>query len=243
MRFLFLLCLLSSSIASAQTRPLGLPRFADPPELNGADPALYENGLVYNTTLACTQRSNGAAWKCISTAEETAAAISSANAAQDAMMAATYMTLGSAQSVIDTMEGRINGNSSSISGLSSRVSSLEATTATQAALQAAVASLSSQMSTVQSQMGVRRACTDFTVPSGFGIPLAGISSTISVPMTGVPARTSCDVGAPSRMPLGARPDPIVLTSGTVSMAFVSNGGLLSNVISVPSGVYRLCCDM
>lgn len=87
----------------------------------------------------------------------------------------------------------------------------------------------------------RLACTTFAVPTGFSVPLAGISSTISVPLAGVPVGTTCDTGAPSRMALGARPDPIVTAAGTVNMAFVSNGGPVAQIIAIPSGTYRLCC--
>lgn len=88
----------------------------------------------------------------------------------------------------------------------------------------------------------KRVCTTFTVPTGLSVPLTGISSVQNVPLTGVPVGAVCDTGAPTRMPLGARPDPVVTTAGTVAMAFVSNAGLLSSVISIPSGTYKVCCD-
>lgn len=126
--------------------------------------------------------------------------------------------------------------------LSGRIGTLEAqvpavqTTANNAAAAANAASVA--VAALQ-----KRTCTTFTVSAGFSVPLTGISSTINVPLAGVPVSAVCDTGAPSRMPLGARPDPIVTTAGTVSMAFVSNAGILSSVISIPSGTYRLCCDL
>lgn len=268
--------LLLSFVASAQTRPLGLPRFPNPPESNGADPVLYENGVLYNTTLACSQRSNGATWKCLTTAEEVAAA----NTAQDAAIASTYMTLTSANTVITTMQANIGTNATGISGLASRVTSLEgqatalqtavtaaqssataaassasaaqtAATAAQTASTAnatAIAALTTRVSALETTVAAlnarpRQACTTFNVASGFSVPLTGISTVISVPLAGVPVAAVCDVGAPTRMALGARPDPVVTTAGTVSMAFVSNGGLLSSIIGISSGTYSLCCTI
>lgn len=204
-RIALLLLLSMSSIASAQTRPLGMPRFADPPESNGADPVFYENGILYNTTLACTQRSNGSTWKCITTADDVANAVATANATQDAQIAATYLSQAAANASIATMNGRIDS--------------------------------------VQASAGKERACTTFQVAPGFTVPLTGVSTVINIPLTGVPVGTACDAGSASRMALGARPDPIVQTLGAVNMAFVSNGGILSSVIAIPSGTYRVCCDL
>lgn len=264
-----------SGVVYAQTRPLGLPQFANPPETNGADPVLYPNGVLYNTGLACSQRSNGSTWLCLASQADMTAAI----AAQDAVVAATYMPTATANAAIATLTGSINTNATSISSLSGRVTTLEGQTATlQTAVTAAqssassaatsaataqtaanaaqvaattnagaISALTTRVSGVETAIAAlqalpRRLCTSFTVAAGVSVPLTGISTVQNVPLTGVPTGAVCDTGAPSRMPLGARPDPVVTTAGTVAMAFVSNAGLLSSVISIPSGTYKVCCD-
>jgi len=274
MRILLCSALLVSTLATAQTRPLGLPRFPEPPELNGADAVLYENGVLYNTSLGCTQRSTGSLWRCLITAEE----VATANAAQDAFAASTYLTQAAGTSAISALQTTINSNSTALNTVTSRVTALEtqagnlqaAVTSAQSAASAAATSaataqtaantaqtaatanataitaLTSRVTALESSVAAlnalpKLACTTFAVPAGVSVPLAGISTVISVPLAGVPIGTVCDTGAPSRMPLGARPDPIVTTAGVVNMAFVSNGGLGGQAIAIPSGTYRLCC--
>jgi hypothetical protein len=236
--------------ARAQFLPVGavggvsvsLPEHQEPPEQSGANPAV-RNTLIYNSTKACLQHSDGTAWRCVATDASVGSAISAANTAQDAAMAATYMTSAAATASMQAMDGRVTVASNAVAAVSTRVTAMETTAATQAQLQSAVSGLNGQVTALQSQVGVKRSCVTFTAPSGLSIPLAGISTVSSVPLAGVPKGSSCTAGSSTRMPLGARPDPVVLTAGTISMAFVSNGGLLSAAIAIPSGDYRICCDM
>lgn len=188
------------AVAYAQTRPLGLPQFANPPESNGADPTVYPNGVLYNTGLSCSQRSNGATWLCLASQAD----VTAANSAQDSAIAATYMPTSVANAAIATMNGRIDG--------------------------------------VQASVVKERACGTATL-TGLSVSLAGISSETAISIPNVPVGTSCDSGSASFMPLGARPDAIVTVAGTVRLRFVSNGGVLSSVISIPNGTYRICCDL
>lgn len=235
-RAILLLCLFAIP-ASAQT-PLGLVQYADPPELNGAPATIYNRHILWNSGKVCVQRPVGTVWECFATQAEVAAttsalasrvttleaqvatAQSTANAAQSAATAATSAA-AAAQATANSAATASSMNASAVSALATRVTAAEA----------ALAALP------------KRACTTFTVAAGLSVPATGVSTVQSVPLAGVPVSAVCDTGAPTRMPLGARPDPVVTTAGTVSMAFVSNAGLLSSVIAIPSGTYRLCCDL
>lgn len=104
------------------------------------------------------------------------------------------------------------------------------------------ATLNGRIDMVQAMAAAKRACAT-AVLTGVSVSLAGISSETSISIPGVPVGTSCDSGSASFMPLGARPDAIVTTAGTARLRFVSNGGLLSAVIAIPNGTYRVCCDL
>lgn len=123
--------------------------------------------------------------------------------------------------------------------LAARVSALEAAYVSQSALASALATVNARIDAAQASA---RLCTTATL-SGLSIPLTGgLSSTVSVPLAGAPVGTTCSVAGNNRLPLGATGDPIVSTAGTVSVAFRGNGGLLSSLIAIPSGTYRVCCD-
>lgn len=218
MRAALLLSLCLFSVPAFAQTPLGVTQFAEPPELNGAPATTYTRHLLWNSTLSCFQRPVGAVWRCLTTREEVAAD----NAAQDAAIATAQGAATSAQTTANAAQSSASGSATAVSALTSRVSSAEAAIVT---LQAVP----------------RLACTTFAVAAGVTVPLTGISTATNVTLAGVPVGTVCDTGAPSRMPLGARPDPVVTTAGTVNMAFVSNAGLLSSVIAIPSGTYRVCC--
>lgn len=225
MKRLALVVAMLASPAFAQSAPAVLrpPKSDTPPVIPLVDAQLFLGG-IYSATVNGTNARlcvtpDGQTWQCMPTVGDVASSISSANAAQDSTIASTYMPTATANAAI--------------SGLSSRLSVVESSDATQAAA----------ISALQSAVGVKRACATFTVAAGLTVPLTGISTVINVPLAGVPVGTSCDAGAPSRMPLGARPDPVVTTAGAVNMAFVSNAGLLSSIIAIPSGTYRVCCDL
>lgn len=148
-----------------------------------------------------------------------------------------YMTVAAANTAIATMQASIASNAGGITNLTTRVTALETNSATKAELATAQSTLNARIDGLQ-----KRACGTATI-SGLSVPLAGISSETAIAIAGVPVGTSCDSGAASFMPLGARPDAIVTTAGTVRLRFVSNGGLLSVAIAIPNGTYRVCCDM
>lgn len=208
----FLALLLLVSASALAQTPLAVPQFAEPPESNGASPVTYPRHILWNSGLACLQRPWGASWNCFMTSAEVAAA--------DGVLAARIGTLESQLPAVQTTAT----NAASVANAAQATANTNAT---------AIATL---------QALPKRLCASFTVVAGVSVPLTGISSVQNVPLTGVPAGAVCDTGAPSRMPLGARPDPVVTTAGTVAMAFVSNAGLLSSVISIPSGTYKVCCD-
>lgn len=239
MRSLALAIILTSGIASAQTLPLRLPQFVDPPASNGADAILYPNGILYNPTLGCIAGAVSGAWPCLATRAD---------------VAATYAT----QASVSTVSSSVTSNTSSITSLNTRVTTLESqvataqgtATAAQTASStnaAAIAALDTRVTAVEAAMAAlqalpKRLCASFTVAGGLTVPLAGISTAINVPLPGVPVGAVCDTGAPTRPPLGARPDPQVSTAGTVNMVWVSNAAILSGVLSIPSGTYKVCCD-
>lgn len=86
-RLLSVLLLCVSGAASAQTRPLGLPQFAEPPEAHGADPSLYPNGVLWNTGLLCNQRALGTGWTCMATRDDVDAGVTGMRTDMDAGLA------------------------------------------------------------------------------------------------------------------------------------------------------------
>ena len=86
-------------------------------------------------------------------------------------------------------------------------------------------------------------CVSATL-TGLSIPLTGgLSSVVAVNVPSAPVGTACFVGGANRIPAGARPDVVVSTTGVASVAFVGGGGLLSGVISIANGTYRICCAL
>ena len=283
---LLLPLLLLPALASAQTLPLRLPQFIDPPEANGANPITYPHGIIYNPTLLCVQGTVGASWECLarvtqvaavaaaaaaaqaaaeeaataaanaqSTASSAAAAAntaqtsatsaataasnaqSTANAAQTAATnagtaaAAAQSTANAAQTTANSAASSASANASAIAALVTRVGTAEGVIS---ALQSTVATLNALP---------KRLCTTATL-TGLSIPLTGgLSSTQNVSLPGVPVGSTCTVAGSSRPPAGATGSPVVTTAGVVNVAFVGGGGLLSGVLAIPSGTYRVCCDL
>lgn len=160
-------------------------------------------------------------------------AVSSASSAQAAAnnaasAASSAQTTANAAQTTASNAGTSAAAAQSTANAAQAASNANATAIT--ALQATVAGLS------------KRACGSASI-SGVSIPLLGISSTTTVAIAGAPVGTSCDVGLPSFLPLGAKPVAAVLTAGTASLRFEGNSALLSAVIAIPSGTYRVCCDL
>ena len=219
-RSLAIAAVLVSSVASAQI-PL-VSRLARGPTLSplpqDADPIDYWAGAFMDQTNNCARFTvDGRNWlPCTATVADVA------------------VVQGYVDSVETTLSGEIASATSAAASAQSTASAAQSASSTNAsaiaALQATVTGLS------------KRACGSASI-SGVSIPLLGISSTTTVAIAGAPAGTSCDVGLPSFLPLGAKPVAAVLTAGTASLRFEGNSALLSAIIAIPSGTYRVCCDL
>ena len=219
-RALALAAVLVSSVASAQI-PL-VSRLARGPTLSplpqDADPIDYWAGAFMDQTGNCARFTvDGRNWlPCTATVADVA------------------VVQGYVDSVETTLSGEIASATSAAASAQSTANAAQSASSTNAsaiaALQATVAGIS------------RRACGSASI-SGVSIPLLGISSTTTVAIAGAPVGTSCDVGLPSFLPLGAKPVAAVLTAGTASLRFEGNSALLSAIIAIPSGTYRVCCDL
>ena len=160
-------------------------------------------------------------------------------AALDAAIASLSANLSGVQSSVTTLGTRVTATESGASALTSRVGALEVGAATASSLASAVSTLNARIDAAQS---AARLCTATTL-TGLSIPLTGgLSTATNVTLAGVAVGTTCSVASNNRMPLGATGDPVVTTAGIVSVAFRGNGGLLSAIISIPNGTYRVCCD-
>lgn len=259
MRFLPLALVLVGGVASAQTLPLRLPQFIEPPASNGADAVLYPNGVLYNPTLGCIAGALAGAWPCLATDADVTAAQAAAVSQAGTNAAATYMptaTANAANATQDaaaaTLAGRVTTLESQVATVQGAATAAQATaTAAQTATStnaAAISSLATRVTTAEAAITAlqalpKRACTTATL-TGLSIPLTGgLSSTQNVNLVGVPVGTTCTVAGSTRAPAGATGSPVVTTAGVVSVAFVGGGGLLSGVIAIPNGTYRICCDI
>lgn len=209
--------------AELQTVPIGMPVFPEPPELNGADPVERPNAILHNSGLKCLQSAIGTHWECLVKSSE-----------MDAVEASVLSAAGAASSAASAAQSTANSAATTAASASTTANAAQSASSANAtaiaALQATVTGLS------------KRACANASI-SGVSIPLLGISSTTTVAIAGAPVGTSCDVGLPSFLPLGAKPVAAVLTAGTASLRFEGNSGLLSAIIAIPSGTYRVCCDL
>jgi len=166
------------------------------------------------------------------TQSQLSSAVSGLDSRLDALEGGDYVT----DAEVDALATSISTVSSGLSSLATRVSTLEGSAVTAAVLNSAVATLNGRIDALPV-----RVCGSATI-SGLSVPLLGISPETTVSVPGAPAGTTCSAGSTSWAPLGARPDVVVTTVGTARLRFVSNGGLLSTVIAIPSGTYRVCCD-
>lgn len=192
-----------------------------------------EIATVYAMASGAQSTANSAA-TAASAAQTTANSASTAagNAATAAAAAQTTATnAGTAAAIAQASANSAGTAASNAQTTANAAQSAASTNATAiAALQTTVAGIS------------RRACGNASI-SGLSIPLLGISSTTTVAIAGAPVGTSCDVGLPSFLPLGAKPVAAVLTAGTASLRFEGNSALLSAIIAIPNGTYRVCCDL
>lgn len=225
---------LASSVASAQI-PL-VSRLARGPTLSplpqDADPIDYWAGAFMDQTNNCARFTvDGRNWlPCTATVSDVAAV----SAYVDSVEVTLSGEIASATSAATSAQSTANAASGAASAAQATANAAQSASAANAtaiaALQTTVAGIS------------RRACGNVSI-SGVSIPLLGISSTTTVAIAGAPVGTSCDVGLPSFLPLGAKPVAAVLTAGTASLRFEGNSALLSAIIAIPSGTYRVCCDL
>jgi hypothetical protein len=127
------------------------------------------------------------------------------------------------------------------SAVSQAGSNAAATYMPTATANAAIATMNGRIDAVQASIPTvtpDTVCANATV-TGLSIPLTGISTTTNITVPGAIAGYPCVVGNPSFLPLGAKGVCIASAANAVQMRFEA-GGLLSSVISVPSGTYRAC---
>ena len=226
-RSLAIAAVLVSSVASAQI-PL-VSRLARGPTLSplpqDADPIDYWAGAFMDQTGNCARFTvDGRSWlPCTATVADVAVVQGYVDSVETTLSGEIASATSAAASAQSTANAASSAASTAQSASSANASAI-------AALQATVTGLS------------KRACGSASI-SGVSIPLLGISSTTTVAIAGAPIGTSCDVGLPSFLPLGAKPVAAVLTAGTASLRFEGNSALLSAIIAIPSGTYRVCCDL
>lgn len=236
--------------AELQTVPIGMPVFPEPPELNGANPVTHPNAILHNSGLKCLQSAIGTHWECLVKSSELDAVEAIATGAQaTASSAGTAAT--AAQATASNAASAAASAQSSASAAQTAANAAQSASSTNAtaiaALVTRVGVAEGLISTLQSQVAAlnalpKRLCTS-AVLTGLAIPLTGgLSSTQNVNLPGVPVGTTCDVAGSSRPPAGATGAPVVTTAGVVNVAFTGGGGLLSGVLAIPSGTYRICCD-
>lgn len=224
---------LASAVAMAQTLPLRLPQFPNPPETNGADPIVYPNGFLWNTDLQCNQGTIGSGWRCLASTAQVDAAKADAVSQSGSALASAVATLNAA---ISTVQTNLNN---AVLTLNASIASVQAGAAT--ALASAVATLNGRIDTVQASIPVvtpDTVCGTATI-TGLSIPLTGISSATTLTVTGATTGSPCVVGGSSFLPLGAYAVCAVTAANTVQVRF-QGGGLLGSVISIPNGTYKAC---
>lgn len=133
-------------------------------------------------------------------------------------------------------------------GMNSAISTATAGLATAASVTAEASTRATADTALSAAVAALQANTQLTCVNaaltGLSIPLTGgLSSVVNVTVPNAPVGTACFVGGANRIPAGARPDIVVSTAGTASVAFVGGGGLLSGVIAIANGTYRICCAL
>lgn len=215
-RFLLTAVLLISSVASAQ----GVDPVLRFPVLDHVADQVFVGGAYYDTTVGCPRWYNGSVYTaCAVDAAGMSSAISTATSGL-ATSASVTSAIGAAVAPLAT--------AASVTAEATARASADTT------LSAAIAAL---------QANTQLTCVNATL-TGLSIPLTGgLSSVVNVTVPNAPAGTACFVGGVNRIPAGARPDVVVSTAGTASVAFVGGGGLLSGVIAIANGTYRICCAL
>lgn len=215
-RFLLAAVLLISSVASAQ----GVDPVLRFPVLDHVADQVFVGGAYYDTTVGCPRWYNGSVYTaCAVDAAGMSSAISTATSGL-ATSASVTSAIGAAVAPLAT--------AASVTAEATARASADTT------LSAAIAAL---------QANTQLTCVNATL-TGLSIPLTGgLSSVVNVTVPNAPAGTACFVGGVNRIPAGARPDVVVSTAGTASVAFVGGGGLLSGVIAIANGTYRICCAL
>lgn len=241
---------LTSASALAQTVPLGLPMFNDPPELNGAPVTVRPSGILKNLDRDCVQKVQGLGWVCLATVDNVAAAKSEAVTLANnntASQLTGYATTSALSGAVATLNSNIttaantaqtNAQNTAASNLASAVATLNAKDTAQDAVSAA---LDARITQVQNSIPVvtpDTVCGSTTV-TGLSIPLTGISSTTTLTVPGALTGSPCVVGGASFLPLGAYAVCAVTAANTVQVRF-QGGGLLSSVINIPNGTYKAC---
>lgn len=271
-RFLVTAFLVVSGVASAQgvdpvLRFPVLDHVADQVFVGGAYydttvacPRWY-NGTAYT---ACAVDAAGMS-SAISTATSGLATTSALNSAisgevtaRNAAISTATTGLASTAALNAAIAGEVTARNSAIStataglattsSVNSAISTAVAPLATVASVTAEASTRASADTTINAAIAALQANTQLTCVSatltGLSIPLTGgLSSVVNVTVPNAPVGTACFVGGANRIPAGARPDVVVSTAGTASVAFVGGGGLLSGVIAIANGTYRICCAL
>lgn len=225
MRLLLATALLSSS-ALAQVDPV--LRF---PVLNRTADQTITGGAYYDTLVGCPRWYTGTAY---SGCAQDSAAVASAIGAATANLATTTALNNAIAGEVTARNAAISTATTGLATAASVTAEASARASADTALNAAIAAL---------QANTQLTCVSASL-TGLAIPLTGgLSSVQSVAVPNAPVGTACFVGGANRVPAGARPDVVVTTAGTASVAFVGGGGLLSSIIAIPSGTYRICCAL
>lgn len=254
-RFLIAAVLLVSSVAGAQ----GVDPVLRFPVLDHTADQVFVGGAYYDTTVGCPRWYNGSVYtacavdaagmsSAISTATSglaTSAALSSAIAgevtARNAAISTATSGLATSASVTSAIAAESAARTTAIGTAVAPLATSASVTAEATARASADTAINAAIAALQAN--TQLTCVNATL-TGLSIPLTGgLSSVVNVTVPNAPAGTACFVGGANRIPAGARPDIVVSTAGTASVAFVGGGGLLSGVIAIANGTYRICCAL
>lgn len=259
MRFIVAAFLVVSGVASAQ----GVDPVLRFPVLDHVADQVFVGGAYYDTTVGCPRWYNGTAYTaCAVDAAGMSSAISSAtsglattsalnsaiatevtarNAAISTATTGLATTTSVNSAIAAAIAGEVTARNTAISTATSALATAASVTAEAGTRAAADTALNAAIAALQAN--VQLTCVNATL-TGLAIPLTGgLSSVVNVTVPNAPVGTACMVGGANRIPAGARPDVVVTTAGTASVAFVGGGGLLSGVIAIANGTYRICCAL
>lgn len=254
-RLLAAVAFLLPVLASAQ----GIDPVIRFPVLDHVADQVFVGGAYFDTTVGCPRWYNGTSYSvCPVNASQMSSAISTATSGL-----ATTSALNTA--ISNEVAARNSAISTATTGLATSASVTAAVAAEAAARNTAIGTATAPLATSASvtaeattraaadtainaaiaalQATTQLSCVNATL-TGLAIPLTGgLSSVVAVNVPNAPVGTACFVGGANRVPAGARPDVVVSTAGVASVAFVGGGGLLSGVISIANGTYRICCAL